>query len=77
MKMSLAGHGGDDLPAVKAAVFDENIGGLLSADDHARHVNSRAIRFECFGIDLRLSRHGDQDGFPRLFKETVIRMSNT
>ena len=57
MEGAFACHRGDDLPAVEAAVFDENFAGVHSADDYARDVNARHVAFEAFGIRLRFFRH--------------------
>ena len=48
---AFARHGGDDLPAVEAAVFDEDFAGVHSADDYAREINAGHVAFERFGID--------------------------
>src|ERR1700745_2594897 len=55
---AFARHGGDDLAAVEAAVFDENFAGVHSADDYTRDVNARHVAFEAFGIRLRFLRDG-------------------
>src|SRR5262249_15672846 len=51
---ALPGHGGDDLTAVEAAVFDEDFAGVHPAYHHARDVDAWHVAFEAFGIRLRL-----------------------
>ena len=50
-EFTFAGDGGDDLAAVEAAIFDEDAGGVVAADDHACEINSGDVAFEGFGID--------------------------
>ena len=57
MEGAFARHGGDDLAAVEAAVFDEDFAGVHSAYHDARDVNSGDIAFEAFGIRLRFFRY--------------------
>ena len=57
MEGAFARHGGDDLAAVEAAVFDEDFAGVHSADDYTRDVNARHVAFEAFGIRLRFFRY--------------------
>ena len=53
---AFARHGGDDLAAVEAAVFDEDFAGVHSADNYTRDVNAGHVAFEAFGICLRFFR---------------------
>ena len=63
-QFTLAGHGGDDLSAVEAAVFDENIGGLDAADDDAGDVDAGDVGFERIGVDLAGGESRDRGEFP-------------
>src|SRR5579864_6688476 len=54
---AFACHGGDDLTAVEAAVFDEDFAGVHSADNYTRDVNPGDVAFEAFGIRLRFFRY--------------------
>src|SRR5579862_1716706 len=47
-----AGDRGDDLAAVEAAVFDEDVRGLLAADDDASDVDAGDVGFQGVRITL-------------------------
>src|SRR3984893_7059448 len=53
---TLACNGGDDLTAVKAAIFDENLRRIFPADHHSRQVDSGDVALERVGIAVRPSR---------------------
>jgi len=46
----------DDLLAMKAAIFDENFAGVISADDHAGEVQAANIALERLRIESRFIR---------------------
>src|SRR5580700_3813790 len=59
-----AGKRGDDLLAVKAAIFDENFAGVDPADDHAGEIQTgnialERLRIESGFIGLRIELHAE------------------
>src|SRR5580692_470303 len=54
-QLAVPGHGGNDLSAVKAAVFDEDVAGIFTSDNHARHVKALDVCLQRIGIHLRFA----------------------